>query len=36
MDASFKQYDFTEGMNLKDQVPFDARLYPIPLDPHFS
>jgi transglutaminase-like putative cysteine protease len=24
MDASFKQYDFTEGMNLKDQVPFDA------------
>lgn len=23
MDASFKQYDFTEGMNLKDQVPFD-------------
>ncbi|MDR7088640.1 hypothetical protein [Cellvibrio fibrivorans] len=22
--ASFKQYDFTEGMNLKDQVPFDA------------
>lgn len=25
MDASFKQYDFTEGMNLKDQVPFDAQ-----------
>lgn len=24
MDASFKQYEFTEGMNLKDQVPFDA------------
>ncbi|QEY16817.1 sugar-binding protein [Cellvibrio sp. KY-GH-1] len=24
MDASFKQYDFTDGMNLKDQVPFDA------------
>ncbi|QEY16812.1 sugar-binding protein [Cellvibrio sp. KY-GH-1] len=24
MDASFKQYDFTEGMNLKDEVPFDA------------
>lgn len=24
MDASFKQYDFTEGMNLKNQVPFDA------------
>jgi transglutaminase-like putative cysteine protease len=24
MDASFKQYDFTEGMNLKDLVPFDA------------
>ncbi len=24
MDASFKQYDFTAGMNLKDQVPFDA------------
>lgn len=23
MDASFKQYDFTEGMNLKGQVPFD-------------
>ena len=25
MDASFKQYDFTEGMNLKEQVPFDAQ-----------
>ncbi len=25
MDASFKQYDFTAGMNLKEQVPFDAR-----------
>lgn len=24
MDASFKQYDFTEGMNLKDEVSFDA------------
>jgi transglutaminase-like putative cysteine protease len=24
MDASFKQYDFTAGMNLKDQVPFDV------------
>lgn len=24
MDASFKQYDFTAGMNLQDQVPFDA------------
>lgn len=24
MDASFKQYDFAEGMSLKDQVPFDA------------
>lgn len=23
MDASFKQYDFTAGMNLKDEVPFD-------------
>src|SRR5690606_2746862 len=24
MDASFKQYDFTDGMDLKEQVPFDA------------
>lgn len=24
MDASFKQYDFTEGMNLKEQVLFDV------------
>jgi hypothetical protein len=24
MDPSFKQYEFTAGMNLKDQVPFDA------------
>lgn len=24
MDASFKQYDFITGMDLKDQVPFDA------------
>ena len=24
MDASFKQYDFTPGMNLKEQIPFDA------------
>src|SRR5690606_19238610 len=24
MDASFKHYDFTEGMNLKNQVPFDV------------
>lgn len=23
MDASFKQYEFTEGMNLKDEVPLD-------------
>ncbi len=25
MDASFKQYDFTAGMALKEQVPFDAQ-----------
>lgn len=25
MDASFKQYDYTEGMDLKDEVPFDAQ-----------
>ncbi|MFV1873881.1 MAG: transglutaminase domain-containing protein, partial [Oleiphilus sp.] len=25
MDASFKQYDFTEGMDLENQVPFDAQ-----------
>ncbi len=25
MDASFKQYDFTAGMNLQDNVPFDAQ-----------
>ncbi|TKV69706.1 sugar-binding protein [Marinobacter panjinensis] len=25
MDASFKQYEFTEGMSLKDRVPFDAQ-----------
>ena len=24
LDASFKQYEFTEGMNLNQQVPFDA------------
>lgn len=24
MDASFKQYDFTNGMNLKSQLPFDT------------
>jgi hypothetical protein len=24
MDASFKQYDFTKGMNLQAEVPFDA------------
>ncbi|WP_157933776.1 transglutaminase-like domain-containing protein [Alloalcanivorax mobilis] len=24
MDASFKQYEYSEGMNLQDQVPFDA------------
>jgi hypothetical protein len=24
MDASFKQYEFTEGMNIQDNVPFDA------------
>lgn len=24
MDASFKQYEFTEGMNLQDTVPFNA------------
>ena len=24
MDASFKQYEFTEAMNLQDEVPFDA------------
>ncbi len=24
MDASFKQHEFTEGMNLREQVPFDA------------
>lgn len=27
MDASFKQYDFTEGMNVKEQVPFDAEAF---------
>src|SRR5690606_20927404 len=27
MDASFKQYDFTVGMNLKEQVPFDAEAF---------
>lgn len=25
MDASFKQYEYTQGMNLKDSVPFDAQ-----------
>ncbi|WP_246624632.1 transglutaminase-like domain-containing protein [Oceanobacter mangrovi] len=25
MDASFKQYEYTEGMNLEEQVPFDAQ-----------
>ena len=25
MDASFKQYNFTAGMNLKDAVPFNAQ-----------
>ncbi|WOG27385.1 hypothetical protein [Endozoicomonas sp. 8E] len=25
MDASFKQYEFTQGMNLQEQVPFDAQ-----------
>jgi hypothetical protein len=25
MDASFKQYQFTEGMNLKERVPFDEQ-----------
>ncbi|MFL0798418.1 MAG: chloride channel protein [Cellvibrionaceae bacterium] len=25
MDASFKQYDFQPGMNLQEQVPFDAQ-----------
>ncbi len=25
MDASFKLYEFSEGMNLKDTVPFDAQ-----------
>ena len=25
MDGSFKQYEFTDGMNLKDTVPFDAQ-----------
>lgn len=25
MDASFKQHDFTQGMNVKDKVPFDAQ-----------
>ncbi|MGI9279684.1 MAG: transglutaminase domain-containing protein [Endozoicomonas sp.] len=25
MDASFKQYEFTQGMDLQEQVPFDAQ-----------
>ncbi|WP_062268299.1 transglutaminase-like domain-containing protein [Endozoicomonas arenosclerae] len=25
MDASFKQYEFTDGMDLQEQVPFDAQ-----------
>ncbi len=27
MDASFKQYDFSEGMNLKKQIPFDTQAF---------
>ncbi|MES2673296.1 MAG: transglutaminase-like domain-containing protein [Pseudomonadota bacterium] len=26
MDASFKQHEFTQGMNLKESVPFDAQV----------
>ncbi len=27
MDASFKQYDFTEGVNVKEQIPFDTEAF---------